>query len=138
MESETARPNLELPENPYEAKFLTEFARVKTRLDNLRDELSSLLESRNKTLNDYKAMGEAQKLVSAHVAELMGPSVGALQEEIQRLESKISFTNSDITRYMNTLDHLVDLCPHVNTEYDHTDYHKREDYHECKVCGTIL
>lgn len=30
------------------------------------------------------------------------------------------------------------FCPHLNRVYDHTDYHRREDYEKCVLCGKII
>lgn len=66
-----------------------------------------------------------------------------LEKEIEIIKSEISKVKTLLKNRIKNLDDLKSeisfmqdhICPHVDTVYDGTDYHKGIDFYKCTLCG---
>jgi hypothetical protein len=125
--------------NPYEV-------RVRDAIKDINDSIKRVID--NKSQNDTKIEELNTRIKSCQVVldTISDDTVKeVLHKEIKDLvksrdsiisdNARLTIRHQDLIGNMNFIQRSI--CPHENSTFDHTDYHKNEDFHKCNLCGAI-
>jgi hypothetical protein len=144
LPSEVSIPRLGIsgtvtPMNKYEN-------RVREAIIDINNGIQRILD--NKSSNDTKLKDLEVRITSCQnvIDNISESSVkDVLHKEIKDLvksrdsiisdNARLTIRHQDLIGNMNFIQRSI--CPHENSTFDHTDYHKNEDFHKCNLCGAI-
>lgn len=124
--------------NKYEQRFLEAFHSTKSDIVSLEGDIKKSQSQIKELEGKILGVTQAQELIQDETAS------GALIEAIKKLGQQVSAAKSRIEGFEKRLvekrlmlDVIKLLCPHDKRVFDHEDYHKREEYYRCVLCGDL-
>lgn len=124
--------------NKYEAKAIGYFNNAKYQLEQHQTKESVISKEIGELMDTIDTLQNAKEKVPAVAAEL-DKNIQEYKIKIKHHEAYQRSLLKSIKEYHDEMRFFADnICPHEHREYDHTDYHKNEDYQKCKLCGKVF
>ena len=124
--------------NKYEEKA-KQFFKLKTQYLSEYIDQEKITQLKITELMDLIESLEMAKTAVPQVSDELDKNIKNYKDEIKSKDVSLGYVRGQIKKLKAELKDFADnICPHENTEYDHEDYHKRDTYYKCNLCGKII
>lgn len=77
-------------------------------------------------------------VANSHAIEFLEKAKLTITNECVNCSNVLVKRNNKLAEYRAAIKILQEVCPHEDTEYDHTSSHNNEDFHKCRLCGLVI